>query len=152
MLPSERVENYQSTYEDEDYAEFVLEDENLMVIPCIAWVDVAKDADPAMYTTYTVTQGVIKYDPNNPTQADPVSEQTFDFILAQPVYEFGDDLVFDEDPIDDVVTKQSRVFNIGDYIQDATEVGFQKFKGAFKVVPAFETLLWRMQFTLEMPA
>lgn len=78
--------------------------------------------------------------PNNETYT--IQNNSFEFELSEPSYEFGDAFEFDESPYFEEVFNGYNDFQMSDYVSSSEGVGFQKLQGGFQAIPNFETTLW----------
>lgn len=119
---------------------------------CSAVLPISKiDRDSAIYTDYTVNTGSRVYDQTDLVTFVGISDQDTTYTLVEPSYEFGDDFETDDKPYSEDVFNESRDFDVADYVTDAEGAAFQKFSGAFDVIPNFGATRWAFEFALEMP-
>ena len=90
-------------------------------------------------------------DPFNNPESINLVEDSFDYTMETPDYEFGDDFEFDENNFDASVFTESIVFDINDYVPDGIGAGFMRVKGQFKILPVFEASFWELGFALDLP-
>ena len=91
------------------------------------------------------------YESDDATDFVTLTEETFDYELKKPEYNFGDDFEFDEAPFKDELFSEYRDFSMSDFEANAEGTGFQLFSGGFTVIPNFDTALWEFKFDLDMP-
>lgn len=81
-----------------------------------------------------------------------IAENTFEFTLEKPSYEFGDRFeVTDEPSSKDAFTKYQQ-FAMPDLKSGTEGTGFLKTTGGFRIIPNFAIMNWQFQFALEMPS
>ena len=80
-----------------------------------------------------------------------VSEKTESLTLKKTDYKFGDEYEVSDKPKAIEGPSKSEKFAISWNAADPTAVGYLKMDGGYKVLPNFETLLFRVTLSVEMP-
>jgi len=76
---------------------------------------------------------------------------TTEYKMEKPTYKFGDEFELSEEPQPLDGFNKYEPFEMSDFDPTLSGKGFVKLQGDYQMVPNFETLMWQMTFSLEMP-
>ena len=104
-----------------------------------------------LFATYDVKAGARIYTSDSATSYKKIQDMTYDYTMTKPDYKFGDEHELSEEPQPLAGFNKYEPFEMSTFDSSLTGKGFVKLVGDFKMVPNFETLMWEMVFSLEMP-
>jgi len=105
----------------------------------------------ALFSDYDVKAGSRVYADKEATSFKKIKDTTYEYKMDKPDYKFGDEYELSEEPQPLAGFNKYEPFEMNTFDSSFKGKGFVKLEGDFKMVPNFETLMWQMTFSLEMP-
>lgn len=124
-------------------------------INCQAQLDINSKMDAttfnALFASYDVKAGTRVYVDNLSTSYKTLKDLSYEYSMTKPDYKFGEEYELSEEPQPLDGFNKYEPFEMSDFDASLSGKGFVKLEGNYQMVPNFETLMWQMTFSLEMP-